>query len=146
MKKGFYCDKDGEILLITENESNNFEVKSNNELFKQALVEGVNRHIDKTIGIEKQIEEMARTLCGEKEQSCAECESCYRCEFWHECSVLHHAGYRKQNVGEWVRQKGSPEAICSECGRDVVYQVIDNKWAFENFCPNCGSKMKGVEQ
>ena len=46
-------DKLGESeLLINPNKSNNFEVKSNNELFKQALVEGVNRHIDKTIEIE----------------------------------------------------------------------------------------------
>jgi DNA-directed RNA polymerase subunit RPC12/RpoP len=51
-----------------------------------------------------------------------------------------------KSEGEWVRQKGSPEAICSNCGRDVVYQVIDNKWAFENYCPHCGAKMKrGVE-
>jgi hypothetical protein len=41
-------------LLINQNKSNNFEVKSNNldvksneELFKQALVEGLNRHFDK---------------------------------------------------------------------------------------------------
>jgi hypothetical protein len=37
------------LLLINENKSNNFDVKSNKELFKQALVEGVNRRIDKTI-------------------------------------------------------------------------------------------------
>lgn len=56
---------------------------------------------------------------------------------------LYNAGFRKQSEGEWKRQKGRPEAICSECGCEVVYQVIDNKWAFENFCPHCGAKMKG---
>lgn len=44
--------------------------------------------------------------------------------------------------GEWVRQKGRPEAICSECGREVVYQSIDNKWWFENYCPYCGGDMR----
>ena len=43
--------------------------------------------------------------------------------------------------GKWARQDGRPEAICPECGRDVVYQVIDNRWQFENFCPHCGMKM-----
>lgn len=78
------------LLLITENKSNNFDVKSNN-------LPSTLKNEEKVSVKEKQIEEMARTLCGEKEQSCAECESCYRCEFWHECSVLHHAGYRKQS-------------------------------------------------
>lgn len=53
-----------------------------------------------------------------------------------------------QNTGEWVMQKKkpgkiTPEAVCSNCGREVVYQVIDYRWAFENYCPHCGAKMKG---
>jgi uncharacterized protein with PIN domain len=62
--------------------------------------------------------------------------------------AMYELGYRKQSKGEWVRQnkiKGKviPEAVCSECGREVVYQVIDNKYFFENFCPHCGARMKG---
>ena len=62
--------------------------------------------------------------------------------------AVYNAGYRKQSEGEWIRQdkgKGrvAPEAVCSNCGRDVEYQVIDGKWAFENYCPHCGAKMKG---
>lgn len=41
---------------------------------------------------EKRIEEMARTLCGEKEITCRECDSCDACEFWTEASVLCNAG------------------------------------------------------
>ena len=37
------------LLLINENKSNNFDVKSNEELFKQALVEGLNRRFDREI-------------------------------------------------------------------------------------------------
>lgn len=51
------------------------------------------------IKITPQIEEMARTLCGEKEKSCAKCDSFDLCEFWIEASILHNAGYRKQ---EWI--------------------------------------------
>ncbi len=44
----------------------------------------------------------------------------------------------------WKRQPSKdPEAVCSACGREAVYQIIDNKWAFENFCPHCGAKMEG---
>lgn len=64
-------------------------------------------------------------------------------EFAHVC---HHfknkADFVEVKHGEWVRQKGRPEAICSECGREVVYQIIDNKWWFENFCPHCGADMR----
>ena len=43
----------------------------------------------------KRIEEMAKTLCGQKEHSCAECDSCDLCEFWLEASILYANGYRK---------------------------------------------------
>lgn len=43
--------------------------------------------------------------------------------------------------GEWKKQKGKPEAICSECGREVVYQIVNNRWEYENYCPHCGTKM-----
>ncbi len=44
----------------------------------------------------------------------------------------------------WKRQPSKdPEAVCSACGREAVYQIIDNKWAFENFCPHCGARMEG---
>ena len=51
------------------------------------------------IKITPQIEEMARTLCGEKEKTCARCDSFGLCEFWIEASIFHDAGYRKQ---EWI--------------------------------------------
>lgn len=44
----------------------------------------------------------------------------------------------------WKRQPGKdPEAVCSHCGREAVYQIIDGKWEFENFCPHCGARMDG---
>lgn len=47
----------------------------------------------------------------------------------------------------WKKQPGKdPEAVCSNCGREAVYQIIDNRWAFENFCPHCGAKMEGEQE
>lgn len=91
---------------------------------------------------EKQIEEMAKIIHGFCEAKCPD-GGCDGCVEYMDAETLYNAGYRKQSEGEWVRQKGSPEAICSNCGRDVVYQVIDNKWAFENYCPHCGARMSG---
>lgn len=69
------------------------ENKSNEELFKQALVEGVNRRIDKTIEEEKQIEEMRAILC--RSGAINHCEYCEDCEGIVE--ALYNAGYRKQS-------------------------------------------------
>lgn len=45
---------------------------------------------------EKQIEEMARTMCGGANDDCIECNThCGICEFWTEASILYNAGYRK---------------------------------------------------
>ena len=91
--------EDDALLLINQDKSNNFEGKSNNELFKQALVEGVNRHIDKDL----QIEEMAEII---EEKNCigvlcSECEffNNSRCSKLYIAKALYNAGYRKQ---EWI--------------------------------------------
>lgn len=51
----------------------------------------------------------------------------------------------KINHSKWVKRTdgkvGECEAYCLRCGRDVVYQVIDNRYRFENYCPHCGAKM-----
>lgn len=127
-------------LLINQNKSNNFEVKSNNELFKQALVEGMNRHIDKTIEEAKkigQIEEMAKILCGMKNG----CDGCmWSKEYCNERNYaedLYNAGYRKQNVGEWIRI-GQDSSKCSLCGKEH-----NGGMSIAYFCPNCGARMRG---
>ncbi len=46
----------------------------------------------------------------------------------------------------WVmrenKKAGQAEACCKNCGRDAVYQIIHNRYEFENFCPHCGAKME----
>jgi len=53
-----------------------------------------------------------------------------------------------RNNGEWTRVEKtsptSPEAVCPFCRREVVYQVINGRHEFENFCPHCGAKLREV--
>lgn len=77
------------------------ENKSNEELFKQALVEGVNRCIDKAIEEEKQIEqieEMANDIkIAHDEQKYLTSDKSIKAI----AEYLYNAGYRKQS--EWIR-------------------------------------------
>ena len=106
--------EDEALLLINENKSNNsdfksnnFEVKSNEELFKQALVEGLNRHFDREIEEAKkieQIEEMAECCpyfwngaCTVDAANPTDCD--LMCEMFGFMTSLANAGYRKQG---WI--------------------------------------------
>lgn len=52
-------------------------------------------------------------------------------------------GYWQVLVFKGGRRSGRVEAKCSICGRDAVYQITEDKWEFENYCPHCGAKMDG---
>lgn len=86
------------------------ENKSNEELFKQALVEGLNRHFDKTIEEAKkieQIEEMAEIIHKADVNndtntiyfplSMAECLNKHGAKRTNASIALYNAGYRKQS-------------------------------------------------
>lgn len=53
-------------------------------------------------------------------------------------------------LSKWVKKKdrkvGEAEAYCLTCGREVVYQVINNRYQFENYCPHCGARMDREEE
>ena len=124
-------------------------MKGKNGMIEENNMEGMYWHHGEEYYVgekEKQIEEMANIVW--RSPVCNHFVSYTDCSFMAE--AIYNEGYRKQSEGEWIKKekmygKVSSEAVCSNCGRDVVYQVIDNKWAFENFCPHCGLKMKGVE-
>ena len=145
-----------EKLLINQDKSNNFDVKSNEELFKQALVEGVSRHFDKTIEEAKkneQIEEMAEILINIQSdfneycaKPCRECElgGIVNCENHYKATALYNAGYRKQSEGEWIENEDDFWVMCSECGTEFLDDQIGIVNTY-NYCPFCGAKMKGGE-
>ena len=41
----------------------------------------------------------------------------------------------------WIKTADGAE--CEKCGREAVYQIIDDHWQYEPFCPLCGAKMDG---
>ena len=41
----------------------------------------------------------------------------------------------------WIKTADGAE--CENCGREAVYQIVDDHWEYENFCPHCGAKMDG---
>ena len=112
--------------------------QNDKELFKQALTEGVNRRIDKTIEEEKQIEEIARIICKStsNEGNCGKCGFNKQCSKFKDATNLYNAGYRKQSVGEW-EQYGLRNPQCSLCHK---YNIEKS-----NYCSHCGAKMKGGE-
>ena len=110
---------------------------------------------------EKQIEEMAKVICGSNK----DCKTCVHHFEIKECGCLfyakriYEAGYRKQSEGEWIIKSEIYKLLddvdeelyveCSICQRrfNVPYELDDErifKYAREHYpyC-NCGAKMKG---
>lgn len=86
----------------------------------------------------KQIEELAEDILQEY-------TNCYS-EVDKEVLVkmIYNAGYRKQKEGEWIEHIEKPDWL--EDDVEVFYEcsVCETKSpAPTNYCPNCGSKMKG---
>ena len=99
---------------------------------------------------EKQIEEMARTLCGEKKITCDQCDSHKYCLFLIEAGTLFNSGYRKQSKGEWIYHEcvssydGAKSGYsCSRCNAFIDENVFDTDEFHKGYCGNCGAKMKG---
>lgn len=86
---------------------------------------------------EKQIEEMALTMC----EGCATytrgCEHTPCDAVFDNAAYLYNAGYRKQSEGEWILQQNG-KGVCSKCNRQ------DSMDELACFCRYCGTKMKGV--
>ena len=39
----------------------------------------------------------------------------------------------------WIKTADGAE--CENCGREAVYQVVDDHWEYEPWCPHCGARM-----
>jgi DNA-directed RNA polymerase subunit RPC12/RpoP len=164
------------LLLINENKSNNFDVKSNEELFKQALVEGVNRHIDKAIAEIKVItyeQDRLNHFIDRMEKAQKKYDRLYKrykdsphlsegttllsdagrkLQFYKDVIAMLEQDNRKQSEGEWIAYPDehwicATEFVCSNCKESFSSSEMTDKEFLEmmQFCPNCGSKMKGGE-
>ena len=145
------------------------------ELFKQALVEGVNKHIDKTIEIEVITYEQDRfnhfiNLMEKAQKSYDRLYKRYKdspylfegttllsdagreLQFYKDVIAMLGQGNQKQSEGEWKYQftlDGDRFYECSVCGRQVVINCLCNEKRnapeFYPYC-HCGAKMKGGEE
>ena len=94
---------------------------------------------------EKQIEEMAKTICKHyNTEKCTKCGEYPYCSVGLSAEALYNAGYRKQIEGEWIFKQTHYEA--DECNCSICGQLMTTaKGVRMNYCPNCGAKMKGGE-
>lgn len=70
---------------------------------------------------------------------CNACTRAYTHDYYEDST-----GKTAPHRGKWIEKEGEkPE--CSECGRKAVYQIIDGRYAYENFCPHCGVEMEVSE-
>jgi hypothetical protein len=91
---------------------------------------------------EKQIEEMAKILCGMKNG----CDGCMwdkvHCNERSYAEEIYNADYRKQSEGEWEKR-----VFIIFDSEKVGYRCTECSTTWDTptpYCPNCGAKMKGV--
>lgn len=91
---------------------------------------------------EKQIEEMAKILCGMKNG----CDGCMwdkvYCNERNYAEEIYNAGYRKQSEGEWkvTNKNGCWYYDCPFCDDGYAQKA---KLPPSNYCSNCGARMRG---
>ena len=92
---------------------------------------------------EKQIEELADIICEIDDNGYSYNEDGYEITGYANAnkiaSVLVYKGYRKQIRGEWKLGKSGCMYFCSSC-EYAAHPREEEEW---NFCPRCGTKMKG---
>ena len=87
---------------------------------------------------EKEIEAMAIEIGCDycRETRCKNCSFTDKCPWLESAERLYTADYRKQSEGIYIADtRYRTLGNCSECGGDVTF--------LNNFCPNCGARMKG---
>ena len=141
-------EDEAELLLINENKSNNFEVKSNNELVpNRNELPSTLTNEDKVSVKGREIEKMINIIKTSKGYpSNSDCRKCLfeKDSLYKEVAeILYNAGYRKQSKGEWNDNIIGFCNVCMNCGAIVERSAIKNNSGKLNFCPNCGARMRG---
>lgn len=130
--------EDEALLLINDNKSNNFDVKSNN-------LPSTLTNEDKVSVKDRKIEEMAKVI--DYTFVMADGVGATRPSSRMIAMDLYDAGYRKQSEGEWTYDYTGEELL----GTDAVYQYKcslcgEHSIVPWRYCPDCGAKMKGGEE
>lgn len=100
--------------------------------------------------MDKQIEEMARTLCSHyRTNHCKVCDHLEHCMVRLDAEWIYSTGYRKQSEGEWIMHIYNDHCSCGKSRKVARYEcsackrIADMQPYGLSFCPNCGAKMKG---
>lgn len=90
---------------------------------------------------QQQVLEMSKDICRVKLNCNDVCNPISACDALKYAERAVEAGYVKQREGEWIfnrgRTYGEPAYYCSECSEGA------SEYGYDNFCPNCGARMKG---
>lgn len=65
---------------------------------------------------------------------------------WYPCDYMEHmalADVVQVIHSRWIKTEDGAE--CEKCGREAVYQIVDDHWEYEPWCPHCGSIMDAEE-
>ena len=62
----------------------------------------------------------------------------------HDIKALPAADVAPVVHGRWIKTEDGAE--CEKCGREAVYQIVDDHWEYEPWCPHCGAKMDAQEE
>lgn len=66
-------------------------------------------------------------------------------QFFGDVVEMLEKGYRKQEQGVWIfEHEFYGKMLCSNCKEEALVNEC-NEYVDSDFCPNCGSKMKGGE-
>lgn len=49
------------------------------------------------------------------------------------------AGATSVERSRWIKTADGAE--CENCGREAAYQIVDDHWEYEPWCPHCGARM-----
>ena len=64
-------------------------------------------------------------------------------EFGVKLKKLKPADATQIRYSRWIKTEDGAE--CEKCGREAVYQIVDDHWEYEPFCPHCGAIMNVKE-
>ena len=88
---------------------------------------------DEYIHREDAVDAVCAEWCGAHDAHCDACAEVHR------INALPSADVAPVIHSRWIKTADGAE--CENCGREAVYQIVDDHWEYEPWCPHCGAIM-----